>query len=98
MKELNAILALIIFVCHVSGASSDLGCFPFTKSPFKIYNIKQGKKNNKCKLHPDLASSLKANGFTKVVCPFGILMVATQKYPDEVSECVYYSLTLIEKL
>lgn len=40
-------------------------------------------KDDKCKLHPELVSSLKANGFTKVMCPFGILMVATKRYPDE---------------
>ena len=90
MKELKNMLALSVFaVFHVSGVSSDLGCFPFTKSSFKIYNINQGMKDDKCKLHPELVSSLKANGFTKVMCPFGILMVATKRYPDEASEWMY---------
>ena len=77
-------LALLTILVRYPLASSDMGCFPYTKSSFKVYNIKKGKDNNNCKLHPDLAKSLKANGFVKVMCPFGILLVATEKYPDMV--------------
>jgi len=52
-----------------------------TETTFQIYSVKQAKKF--CKLHKKLRKELMKNKFRKVMCPFGILLVATSDYPDE---------------
>ena len=58
-------------------------CLDETNSSFQIYNLKQAAK--KCKLHKKLRKQLKQQKFTKIMCPFGVLVVGTSNYPDEVS-------------
>ena len=89
MKNCLTLLTLLVnypfgSADHENENENGMGCFQRTKSSFKVYNINKGKSAKKCHLHSDLANSLTANGFVKVMCPFGILLVATEKYPDEV--------------
>jgi len=56
-------------------------CLDETNSSFQIYNLKQAAK--KCKLHKKLRKQLKQQKFTKIMCPFGVLVVGTSNYPDE---------------
>lgn len=54
------------------------------ESTFQIYNVSQAKPI--CKLHKKLAQKLRRYGFEKVMCPFGVLVLADAEYPDEVSK------------
>jgi len=76
-------LATLSTILLANVVSSTIPCLSHVKSSLKIYTVAGAKKKTKCKLRKNLAKSLTANGFTKVMCPFGILLVATDEYPDE---------------
>jgi len=78
---LFVILVSSIILAHDTSAT--IPCLSTVKSSFKIYTVAQAAKKTNCSLTKKLQNSLKKNGFTKVMCPFGILLVATTKYPDE---------------
>mmetsp|Transcript_12984 Transcript_12984/g.15233 ORF Transcript_12984/g.15233 Transcript_12984/m.15233 type:complete len:431 (+) Transcript_12984:38-1330(+) len=80
---MRLLFVLISSILLAHDTSASLPCLSHVKSSFKIYTVAGAKKKSKCKLHGKLAKSLTNNGFTKVMCPFGILLVATEKYPDE---------------
>lgn len=93
MKSLSFLLLYSILIVHNS--SSTIPCLSSVQSSFKIYTVAAAKKRNKCKLSKILAKSLTGNGFTKVMCPFGILLVATDRYPDELLK---YGANLVANL
>mmetsp|Transcript_30552 Transcript_30552/g.36312 ORF Transcript_30552/g.36312 Transcript_30552/m.36312 type:complete len:346 (+) Transcript_30552:79-1116(+) len=80
MKTLITSLFPVLVIRFVTAI--DLDPFPHVESSFEIYTIDKGNELNACMMHSDLVSSLQKNGFTKVVCPFGILLFATDEYPD----------------
>jgi len=76
-------LATLSTILLANVVSSTIPCLSHVQSSLKIYTVAGAKKKSKCQLRNNLAKSLTANGFTKVMCPFGILLVATDEYPDE---------------
>lgn len=56
-------------------------CTEPVNSVFQIYSVNQAARI--CKLHSSLKKSLTKNDFTKVMCPFGVLIFADSGYPDD---------------
>jgi len=53
---------------------------PTPVSKLEIYSLDDAK--DKCNLHQKLHTSLRQQGFEKVMCPFGVLVVAVSSYSD----------------
>jgi len=49
-------------------------------SSFQIYSVDVAQ--NHCEIHPDVVQVMKSNGYTKVMCPFGVLVLGSANYPD----------------
>jgi len=57
---------------------------PFTTvSSFEILTTTEAKE--RCNLHKNAVAMLNAQGFTKILCPFGVLVIGDSAYPDDVS-------------
>lgn len=80
------LLVTFLFVALFCETFAKLPCLEPVKSSFKVYSLHDGAKE--CQIERKLRRALKRNGFSKVMCPFGILMVATKRYPNEVRSSV----------
>lgn len=54
------------------------------ESSFKIYSSTQEAQTT-CMLNNQVKSVLDSNGFSKIMCPFGILVFSDDGYSDDVS-------------
>jgi len=52
-----------------------------TDSPFRIFTTSEAKES--CNLHETAKERLDAQGFTKILCPFGVLILGDSDYPDD---------------
>ncbi len=80
----STMVAIVVGLMTNRVAATVPQCTREVESTFQIYTVKQAKAM--CKLHKNLVKKLREYGFEKVMCPFGVLVIADAKYPDEVSD------------
>ena len=84
----------LLYLFQLIHKASSWPCLDETETSLQIYNLSQAKK--KCKLHKTLRKQLKQQKFKKIMCPFGVLLVATSDYPDEVNNIMIYHVFMSE--
>ena len=60
-----------------------LGTAQTIDSSFKVYNTQEAQAT--CMFNNQVKAALDNNGFSKIMCPFGILVFADADYSDDVS-------------
>ena len=73
------VLTLSLTICAAPGTAQTI------ESSFKVYNTQEAQTT--CMLNNQVKAVLDNNGFSKIMCPYGILVFADAAYSDNASSC-----------
>ena len=79
--KFNSLSAFSLLFTALSTAP--MGTAQTIDSSFKVYNTQEAQTT--CMLNNQVKAALDNNGFSKIMCPFGILVFADADYSDDVS-------------
>ena len=75
--------SLLAFSLLFTACTAPVGTAQTIDSSFKVYNTEEAKTT--CMLNDQVKAALDNNGFSKIMCPFGILVFADADYSNDVS-------------